>query len=107
MRLDTTNRFGYSGPVIASFADPETEALFRREMVRRFDPRIQVAALRKLRYLAAAASLEDLRVPPSNRLEALRGELAGRWSIRINDQWRICFRFENGDAYEVEIVDYH
>lgn len=61
----------------------------------------------RLIQLHAATRLEDLRVPPSNRLEALRGELAGRWSIRINDQWRICFRFENGDAYEVEIVDYH
>lgn len=61
----------------------------------------------RLIQLHAATHLEDLRVPPSNRLEALRGELAGRWSIRINDQWRICFRFENGDAYEVEIVDYH
>lgn len=61
----------------------------------------------RLIQLHAATHLEDLRVPPSNRLEALRGELAGRWSIRINDQWRICFRFENGDAHEVEIVDYH
>jgi proteic killer suppression protein len=61
----------------------------------------------RLIQLHAATRLEDLRVPPSNRLEALRGDLAGRWSIRINDQWRICFRFENGGAYEVEIVDYH
>jgi len=64
-------------------------------------------ALRKLRILEAAMSLGDLRVPPGNRLERLRGERAGQYSIRINDQWRICFRWDEGDAYDVEIVDYH
>jgi proteic killer suppression protein len=64
-------------------------------------------ALRKLRMLDAAARLDDLRVPPGNRLERLRGDRAGQYSIRINDQWRICFRWHGGDAYEVEIVDYH
>jgi proteic killer suppression protein len=64
-------------------------------------------ALRKLRMLDAAARLDDLRVPPGNRLERLRGDRAGQYSIRINDQWRICFRWHGGDVYEVEIVDYH
>ena len=64
-------------------------------------------ALRKLRILDAAMSLNDLRVPPGNRLERLRGERAGQYSIRINDQWRICFRWDEGDAHDVEIVDYH
>lgn len=68
---------------------------------------MQGTALRKLRMLDAAERLEDLRVPPGNRLERLRGDRAGSFSIRVNDQWRICFRWRNGDAYEVEIVDYH
>ena len=63
--------------------------------------------MRKLAMLNRAARIEDLRVPPGNRLEALRGDRAGQWSIRINDQWRVCFRFESGGAYDVEIVDYH
>jgi proteic killer suppression protein len=93
--------------VIVSFADRDTEALFRRERVKRIDPRIQQAALRKLRYLDAAASLEDLRVPPGNRLEALKGDRAGRHSIRINDQWRIVFTWKDGRALDVTIEDYH
>jgi toxin HigB-1 len=94
-------------PVIASFADRETEALFRRERVRRIDPRIQQAALRKLRYLDNAASLDDLRIPPGNRLEALKGDKAGRHSIRINDQWRIVFTWKDGRAFDVGVEDYH
>jgi proteic killer suppression protein len=93
--------------VIVSFADRETEALFRRERVRRIDPRIQRTALRKLGYLDKAVSLEDLRIPPGNRLEALKGDRAGQHSIRINDQWRIVFRWADGDAHDVSIVDYH
>jgi proteic killer suppression protein len=93
--------------VIVSFADRHTEALFRRERVRRIDPRIQRAALRKLRYLDKAASLDDLRAPPGNRLEALIGELAGKHSIRVNDQWRIVFTWRDGRAHHVSIVDYH
>lgn len=93
--------------VIVSFADRETEALFRRERVRRIDPRIQEATLRKLRYLDHAASLNDLRVPPGNRLEALAGKRSGQHSIRVNDQWRIVFTWKDGRAHDVSIVDYH
>lgn len=93
--------------VIVSFADSQTEALFRRERVKRIDPRIQRVALRKLVLLNNAASLDDLRVPPGNRLEALKGDRAGQHSIRINDQWRVVFKWEDGHAHEVEIIDYH
>jgi proteic killer suppression protein len=93
--------------VIASFGDADTEALFRRERVKRIDPRIQRAALRKLRYLDAADSLDDLRVPPGNRLEALTGRRTGQHSIRVNEQWRIVFNWRNGKAHGVAIVDYH
>jgi toxin HigB-1 len=93
--------------VIKSFADRDTEQLFRRKIARRLPPDVQQAALRKLRMLQVARSLESLRVPPGNRLEALRGDRAGAYSIRINDQWRICFRWRDSDAYDVEIIDYH
>jgi len=93
--------------MIRSFADPDTEALWRRERPKRIGSRIQRTALRKLAMLNAAATLNDLRIPPGNRLEALKGKLAGRHSIRINDQWRIVFRWRSGDAYNVSIVDYH
>jgi toxin HigB-1 len=92
--------------VIISFADGETEALFRNERVRRIDPRIQRQAIRKLLMVDAATSLEDLLQPPGNRLESLRGDRAGQHSIRINDQWRAVFRWRAGHAHEVEIVDY-
>ena len=75
--------------------------------MKRWSPELQRVGLRKLRILDAAESLADLRVPPGNRLERLKGDRAGQHSIRINDQWRICFRFDAGDAYDVEIVDYH
>ena len=93
--------------MIVSFADRRTESLFRRERVKHIDPRIQRVALRKLRYLNNAARLDDLRVPPGNRLEALTGDRAGQHSIRINDQWRIVFTWRNSHAHNVEIVDYH
>jgi proteic killer suppression protein len=93
--------------VIKSFADRATEQLFQRRRIAAVPPDIHSVALRKLRLLDAATRLDSLRVPPGNRLEALRGDRAGRHSIRINDQWRICFRWRDGDAYEVEIVDYH
>ncbi|MEM9845262.1 MAG: type II toxin-antitoxin system RelE/ParE family toxin [Pseudomonadota bacterium] len=92
--------------MIRSFADRDTAKLARRERVRRLQS-IERVALRKLAMVAAAAALDDLRVPPGNRLEALRGDRAGQFSIRINDQYRICFRWENGDAHDVEICDYH
>jgi toxin HigB-1 len=93
--------------VIRSFRDKDTERLFHRELIRRLPQAIQRVALRKLVQLDAATTLDDLRVPPGNRLEKLTGDRAGQYSIRINDQWRACFRWEHGDAYEVEIVDYH
>ena len=92
--------------MIRSFRNRHTEALFEDEPVRRFR-RIERVARRKLAVLHRARLLADLRVPPGNRLEALRGDRAGRYSIRINDQWRICFSWKDGDAHDVEIVDYH
>jgi toxin HigB-1 len=92
--------------VIRSFADADTERLFNDEDVGRFRA-FERQARRKLLLLSTAASLNDLRVPPGNRLEALAGDRKGQYSIRINKQWRICFRWENGDAHDVEIVDYH
>ncbi|MDV3243444.1 MAG: type II toxin-antitoxin system RelE/ParE family toxin [Methylocaldum sp.] len=92
--------------MIESFKCRETEALFRGERVPRF-VNIERVALRKLTQLDVAGRLEDLRVPPQNRLEALKGDRKDQWSIRINDQWRVCFRFESGKAFDVEIVDYH
>jgi proteic killer suppression protein len=93
--------------VIKSFADRDTEELFRRRPVRRFPAELLRVMLRKLVTVDAAETLEDLRVPPGNRLEKLKGGRAGQYSIRVNDQWRICFRWKDADAYEVEIVDYH
>jgi toxin HigB-1 len=92
--------------LIRSFADRDTERLYSRERVGRFRS-FERIALRKLRMLDAAASLADLKVPPGNRLEKLKGNREEQWSIRINDQWRICFRWDDGEAFEVEIVDYH
>ncbi len=96
--------------MIASFADAATEALFHGERggpIRRIPPDIRSTAIRKLDLVNAAHELRDLRVPPGNRLEALKGDLLGKHSIRINDQWRVVFRWENGGAHDVEIVDYH
>ena len=93
--------------MIKSIRDSETQKIFRRERSRRLPPEIQQTAYRKLRYLNNAKDLNDLRVPPSNRLEKLKGDRAGQYSIRINDRWRICFVWKGNDAYEVEIVDYH
>lgn len=93
--------------MIRSFADRSTESVFKRERVRTFGPDVQRAALRKLLILDAAVTLDNLRVPPGNRLESLRGDRKGQHSIRINDQWRICFTWRDGDAHDVEIVDYH
>jgi proteic killer suppression protein len=93
--------------MIKEFADPETENLFRGERSRKLPSQILRPALRKLLVLDAADSLEDLRVPPGNRLEKLKGDRRGQHSIRINDQWRICFEWRDGDAYSVEVTDYH
>jgi proteic killer suppression protein len=93
--------------VIASFADRSTESLSRRQRVKRLDAKVQRLALRKLVMLDAATALNDLRVPPGNRLDALRGDRKGPHSIRINDQYRVCFRWRGGNAHDVQIVDYH
>jgi toxin HigB-1 len=105
--LDNDNAARYYHIVIKSFAAKETEKLFRRERTIRLPVDIRCAALRKLLVLDAAERVEDLRIPPGNRLEKLAGDRLGQWSIRINDQWRICFHWSDGDADNVEIVDYH
>ncbi|MEO6968997.1 MAG: type II toxin-antitoxin system RelE/ParE family toxin [Rhodanobacteraceae bacterium] len=92
--------------MLKTFADKDAQALFNGARVRRF-VNIEGAARRKLEYLDAASVLGDLRVPPGNRLEALKGARAGQHSIRVTDQFRMCFRWRNGDAYDVEICDYH
>ena len=93
--------------MIEQFACRETERIWLGEVSRRLPRDIQEIARRKLRILNNAKTLQDLRVPPANRLEALKGDRAGQYSIRINDQWRICFVWDNGHATEVVIVDYH
>ena len=93
--------------MILSFRCKETEKIWQGRSSRQFPADIQDRALRKLRQLDASQSVEDLRNPPGNRLEALKGRRAGQMSIRIDDQWRICFRWIDRDAHEVEIVDYH
>jgi toxin HigB-1 len=93
--------------MIVSFRDSETATIWAGERSRKFPPDIQPVALRKLRLLNNARRLEDLRVPPANRLEALKGDRKGQYSIRINQQWRICFIWNQNNAHQVEIVDYH
>lgn len=92
--------------MIRSFADKATERLWHREKVPSIDPRAQKATIRKLAQLHAARYLDSLRVPPGNRLEALKGDRAGQYSIRVNDQWRICFVWTEGGAEDVELTDY-
>ena len=93
--------------MIRSFRDKEAERIFNRQRSRKLPQGLQQVALRKLRMLKNAKTIQDLRVPPANRLEKLTGNREGQYSIRINDQYRICFEWHDGDAYEVEIVDYH
>lgn len=93
--------------MIKSFADKETEKIFDRTFSRSLPQNIQRTSYRKLAYLHSAKDLKDLMSPPSNRLEKLHGDRAEQYSIRVNDQWRICFDWIDGDAYNVEIVDYH
>ena len=92
---------------IRSFACAQTQALFHQERPRGIPPAILRPAMRKLLMIHAATDIADLRVPPGNRLEKLAGDRAGQWSIRVNDQWRICFTWRAKDAFDVEIVDYH
>jgi len=105
--VDTIGGRHYYVAMIRSFRDSETKKLFRGQRSRRLPPNIQRAARRKLLMLDAATELDSLRVPPGNRLEALKGDRSGQHSIRINSQWRICFAWSDGGAHDVEIVDYH
>lgn len=93
--------------MIRSFLDKETRRVFERQSSRKFRGDLERKALRKLLILDAAEHLDDLRTPPGNRLEKLHGDREGQYSIRINDQWRVCFRWSRGNAHDVEIVDYH
>jgi len=93
--------------LIKNFKDDETQKIYQRQRSRKLPADIQQTALRKLRMINNSVSINDLRVPPANRLEKLSGDRAGQWSIRINDQWRVCFRWEGSDALDVEITDYH
>ncbi len=93
--------------MIQSFADAETQLVWEGRRSRKLPADIQAVALRKLRLLHAARTLADMRIPPGNRLESLKGDLSDQWSIRINDQWRICFIWEEGGPRNVTIVDYH
>jgi len=93
--------------MIIAFHDSETEKVWRGEFSRRLPNQIQATARRKLRMLNNARALDDLRIPPANRLERLAGDRNGQWSIRINDQWRVCFAWTDGNAEQVEICDYH
>ena len=93
--------------MIRSFRDKDAERIWQRERSRKFSSDLQRLALRKLIMVDAAESLQDMRAPPGNRLEKLLGDREGQHSIRINDQWRICFTWRNGDAHDVEVTDYH
>jgi proteic killer suppression protein len=93
--------------VIKNFKNKETEKIFNRQKSKKLPSGIQQIALRKLRMLNRATILQDLLIPPANRLERLKGDRIGQYSIRINSQWRICFEWQDGNAFNVEIVDYH
>ena len=93
--------------MIKTFKDAETEKIYQREHSRKLPPDIQQTALRKLRMINNSINISDLRVPPANRLEKLSGDREGQYSIRINNQWRICFEWKSGDAFNVEIADHH
>lgn len=107
LTCDVIDALRYAWLVIRSFGNRETERLWQRERVRSLDSRVLRTALRKLALLDAAVILADLRVPPGNRLEALSGDRKGQHSIRINDQWRVCFVWTENGPEDVEIVDYH
>jgi toxin HigB-1 len=95
------------GAMIRTFKDKRTSGVHEGEFVKGLDGQIQQLAREKLKYLGAAHDLRDLMIPPAKKLETLKGDRLGQYSIRINQQWRICFRWEGGDAFDVEIVDYH
>jgi len=104
--LDDTIAAQYYSSMISTFKCSDTADLFNGHRVARW-ANIETVAMRKLAMLNRAANVSDLRIPPANRLELLKGDRAGQYSIRINDQWRVCFRFDGGNALDVEIVDYH
>lgn len=93
--------------MIRTFKNDETRKIYQRQRSRKLPSDIQQVALRKLRMINNAVAINDLRIPPANRLEKLSWRRLGQWSVRINDQWRVCFRWEGSDAYDVEITDYH
>jgi proteic killer suppression protein len=104
--VSVNKSFTFTG-MIRDFVCKDTEQFFRTGKSRRLPAAIRTRAAMRLLQLDAATRIEDLRLPPSNRLEALKGDRAGQWSIRVNQQWRVCFRFLQGDAFDVAIVDYH
>ena len=93
--------------MIINFSNKEAEKIFQRQFSRKLPENIQRIALRKLRMINRSSTIDDLKIPPANRLERLSGDRKGQYSIRINDQWRICFEWRNGNSYNVEITDYH
>ena len=105
--IDNCHVTGYNIPMIKTFANKETQQLFITGKSKRLPSDLKKRAVRRLEYIHYANNLNDLLAPPSNRLHALKGDRKGQHSIAINDQWRICFRFIEGDAYDVEIADYH
>jgi proteic killer suppression protein len=105
--LDKRHVTSYSNTVIKTFADKHTRELFITGKSRRIQPDLLRRAIRRLEYIDLATSLDGLKVPPSNHLHVLTGDREGQYTISINDQWQICFRFQDGDAYDVEITDYH
>ena len=105
--LDNCHVTDYIVPMIKTFANKETKQLYVTGKSKRLPQDLIKWAIRRLEYIGYAKDLNDLKVPPSNRLHALKGDREGQFSISINDQWRICFRFLDGDAYDVEIIDYH
>lgn len=106
-RVDRCHVWRYTFRVIKTFADRRTRELYENGTSKRFPSGVWERAVRKLEYLDLAMSVTDLKVPPSNRLHKLDRDRAGQYSISVNDQWRVCFRFEDGDAYDVELTDYH
>lgn len=107
LTLDVNNELRYYDIMIKSFLDKETKKIFERRLSTKLPQDIQHIARRKLVILDAAPELSALRIPPGNRLEALKGKRRGQYSIRINNQWRVCFKWKDGDAFDVEIADYH
>lgn len=107
LSVDTRHVTKYSCRMIKTFADRRTQELYATGKAKRFPADVAKRAVRKLEYVDLATRLDDLKVPPGNRLHALEGDRKGQHSISINDQWRICFRFVDGDAYDVEVCDYH